>query len=285
MFLSALISELRYVTVGDGNTPSSCILLKKIIIIIQLHHLFVHFKPNVKTALQYLHLYIFKTNTWSGELIKQLFNGHLFEFNAVPSVQDGTSSPLGCGSSGCSCCHRSLVSHCWDQQGRTHLGMMKLEKKRTKSRESRWQTCQPLRILSFFFPSRFLSHHVGSLWIPILLRNFLPPSLPSVCVPSFPFIFFFVFVLLPFSVLQPMLPYHSSFFFFPLPPFLHFTTSTFSWRGLLCSAECMVIICSYTLIWLCVQTCTWPAKCFVEKKSRQSELFLAGLVLFLWALW
>lgn len=48
---------------------------------------------------------------------------------------------------------------------------------------------------------------------------------------------------LPLTILSSRLHFPSS----PFPP-SHHATATFSWRGLLCSADCTVIICSYSLI-------------------------------------
>lgn len=114
-----------------------------------------------------------------------------------------------------------------------------------------------------FLPSTYL---VSSLYflpsisplLPILLPSFLPSALPVVR----PFFCLYLFLSSPLSGCDhaPFLPLFSasrllitilsSPFHFPSSPFplSHYTIATFSWRGLLCSADCMVIICSYGLI-------------------------------------
>ncbi len=135
-----------------------------------------------------------------------------------------TSSPLGCESSGCSCCHRSLVSECLGRQGRTHLDMIKLEMKRTKSRQSGWQACGPFgdSVFSSLWPSLFFSLSCHFL----RLSSFLLPSILSFFLPRFIHLFPFPQSFLSSSL--SFLPCHSIyclFFSHPLcvcdhsPPF------------------------------------------------------------------
>ena len=147
------------------------------------------------------------------------------------------------------------------RQRPTHLDKINLVKNRTKSTQSGWQTCRPPGIHSVSSPFSLvlfiLSFHIFHR--PPSLLPHLPLKLSSLPCPFFLSLFcIFHLLFLVFTSLG-----QSS------PPFLSYTTSTFSWRGLWCSADCMVIICSYTLIWVRVQTCTWPAKCFVERKKKK----------------
>lgn len=147
-----------------------------------------------------------------------------------------------------SCRHSSLASGRSGLQRRTHLDEIKLGKwKELKSRPSGWwRTRRPLQgfvlslssFLSVYFsvcshlPFAFNFLFFFALWIPLHPPFFVHQSFPS-------FLFYFSFP-------SPHLP-----FFHPCvcPVTLTFT---FSRRGLLCSAACAVIMCSYTRTGVCV---------------------------------
>lgn len=189
-----------------------------------------------------------------------------------------TSSPLGCVSSGCSCCHRSLVSDCSARQGRTHLDMIKLEMKRTKSRQSGWQTWGISSIFLSWYSPFFLSFHVISPWLsplpflPSIHLCFLPSYLRLSCPLSFIsslWLWSLSFYLLFFNSRLPLtIPsFLSSILVSPYSSICLHYSHIFLERIIMFS-RLYVIICSYTLIWACVQTCTQPAKCFVGKKNH-----------------
>lgn len=196
-----------------------------------------------------------------------------------------TSSPLGCVSSGCSCCHRSLVSDC--SAGRDALTLTwsswKWKELNPDSQDDRHEGFHLFLLWysPFFLSMSFLPGFPPSFY-PSLFSSFLPLFfISSFWLWSFSFHLLFFNSCLPLTIPS----FLSSILVSPYSSIsLHY--SHIFLERIIMFSRLYVIICSYSLIWACVQTCTQPAKCFVEKKkSRHSELFLAGLILFLWALW